>query len=84
MSRKSKFRRLVKEMNILSAHQSSNPTCPATQSVSQMCRNEVDESAPLVLPTLLALATAEKVRSLWSIAPQLAAVLCDKVNGVLA
>ena len=27
------------------------------QSVSEMCRNEVDESAPLVLPTLLALAT---------------------------
>ena len=38
------------------------------QSVSEMCRNEVDESAPLVLPTLLALATAEKVGSLWSIA----------------
>jgi hypothetical protein len=46
--------RRVKEMNFLSAHQSSNPTCPAMQSVSEMCRNEVDESAPLVLPTLLA------------------------------
>jgi hypothetical protein len=31
-------------MNILSAHQSSSPICPAMQSVSEMCRNEVDES----------------------------------------
>jgi hypothetical protein len=29
--------RRVKEMNFLSAHQSSNPTTPATQSVSPMC-----------------------------------------------
>jgi hypothetical protein len=28
-------------MNLLSAHQSSYPICPATQSVSAMCRNEV-------------------------------------------
>ena len=34
----------AKEMNFLSAHRSSNPTTPAMQSVSEMCRNEVDES----------------------------------------
>src|SRR5258707_4697770 len=31
VSRKSEFGRLVKEMIFLSAHQSSNPICPATQ-----------------------------------------------------
>jgi cold shock CspA family protein len=40
VSRKSEFGRLVKEMNFLSAHQSSSPITPATQSVSRMCRND--------------------------------------------
>src|SRR5580704_13494748 len=35
----SELTRHVKEMNFLSAHRSSNPICPATQSVSPMCRN---------------------------------------------
>ena len=38
VSRKSEFGRLVKEMNFLSAHQSSSPITPATQYVSTMCR----------------------------------------------
>jgi hypothetical protein len=39
--RKSEPLRFLKEMNILSAHQSSSPICPATQSVSPMCRNDL-------------------------------------------
>jgi hypothetical protein len=38
-SRKSEPLRFLKEMNILSAHRSSNPICPATESVSPMCRD---------------------------------------------
>src|SRR5580704_12988415 len=41
----SELTRHLKEMNILSAHRSSNPTTPATQSVSPMCRNGVAGSS---------------------------------------
>jgi hypothetical protein len=39
--------RMFKEMNILSAHQSSNPICPATQSVSMVGFSGTDASAGL-------------------------------------
>src|SRR4029077_20315462 len=38
-SRKTEFRRLLKDMNLLSAHRSSNPIWSAMQSVSPMCRD---------------------------------------------
>src|ERR1700732_604146 len=37
----SELTRHLNEMNFLSAHRSSNPTTPATQSVSEMCRNDL-------------------------------------------
>src|SRR5580704_16120822 len=48
-SRESELARLVKEMNFLSAHRSSNPICPATQSVSRVCGNAIrSERGPKV------------------------------------
>src|ERR1700739_4758361 len=42
---KSVFRRGLKEINFHFAHESSNPICPAMQSVSAMCRDAMRNRA---------------------------------------